>query len=98
MHDGEMAPPDSPQRHQDSEQYRMAASRETFEESGILLARNNGFGRLIEVPEKECIEGRRLVHSGEIEFTKWLSQKGGRADTGTRSGTLSLLHLLLWFD
>lgn len=81
-HDGSVPPPVDPQRHCDSEAYRLAAIRETFEESGILLARNNAFGRLIEVDDKEREEGRELVHAGKVEFTKWLAQKGGRADTG----------------
>ena len=80
LHDGKPPAEDSPDRHVDSEVYRMAAVRETFEESGILLARNNGFGRLIEVPEAEREEGRRLVHDNKVPFTKWLSQKGGRPD------------------
>lgn len=80
-HDGEPPAIESPDRHVDSEVYRMAAVRETFEESGILLARNNGFGRLIEVPEGEREEGRRLVHDNKVPFTQWLAQKGGRADT-----------------
>jgi 8-oxo-dGTP pyrophosphatase MutT (NUDIX family) len=79
-HDGQAPEPESPDRHVDSEVYRMAAIRETFEESGILLARNNGFGRLIEVPEQEREEGRKLVHGNKVPFTQWLSQKGGRAD------------------
>jgi 8-oxo-dGTP pyrophosphatase MutT (NUDIX family) len=80
FHDGASPEPSSPQRHEDSEIYRLAAIRETFEESGILLARNNGFGRLIEVPEAEREAGRKAVHANEISFTKWLAQKGGRAD------------------
>ena len=79
-HDGRVPPPESPERHADSEVYRMAAIRECFEESGILLARNNGFGRLIEVPESDREEGRRAVHSNKMTFPKWLAQKGGRAD------------------
>ncbi|KAK4968115.1 hypothetical protein LTR66_011877, partial [Elasticomyces elasticus] len=79
-HDGPIPPPDSPQRHLDSDVYRLGAIRETFEESGILLARNGGFGRLIEVPDEEREEGRRLVHEGGVEFGKWLAGKGGRAD------------------
>jgi 8-oxo-dGTP pyrophosphatase MutT (NUDIX family) len=82
FHDGEMPGPESPERHVDSEIYRMAAIRETFEESGIILARNAGFGRLIEVPEAEREEGRKLVHSNKIPFEKWLASKGGKADTG----------------
>lgn len=78
-----MPPPGDSQRHHDSEQYRLAAIRETFEESGILLARNNGFGRLIEVPQEQLDQGRKKVHSGEVDFKTWLAQKGGRADVGT---------------
>lgn len=80
FHDGDPPAPETPERHEDSEIYRLAAIRETFEESGILLARNAGFGRLIEAPQAECEEGRRLVHSNQIPFTQWLAQKGGRAD------------------
>ncbi|KAF2216713.1 hypothetical protein CERZMDRAFT_92785 [Cercospora zeae-maydis SCOH1-5] len=80
FHDGRAPEPDHPERHNDSEVYRMAAIRETFEESGIILARNNGFGRLIEVPKDQREEGRALVHGSKISFTKWLAQKGGRAD------------------
>jgi 8-oxo-dGTP pyrophosphatase MutT (NUDIX family) len=85
FHDGEMPGPDSPERHVDSDIYRMAAIRETFEESGIVLARNSGFGRLIEVPEAEREEGRREVHSNKVKFEKWLAGKGGKADTGQSS-------------
>lgn len=81
FHDGRAPAPDAHDRHQDSDVYRMAAVRETFEESGILLARNNGFGRLIEVPEAEREAGRKAVHGSEISFPQWLAKKGGRADT-----------------
>lgn len=81
-HDGQMPGPESSDRHLDSEIYRQAAIRETFEESGILLARNSGFGRLIEVPEAEREEGRKKVHSNETPFQQWLAKKGGKADTG----------------
>lgn len=80
FHDGEVPGLESPDRHTDSDVYRMAAIRETFEESGIILARNNGFGRLIEVPEDQREEGRKLIHSDKIPFVQWLSKKGGRAD------------------
>lgn len=85
FHDGEVPGPDSPDRHVDSDVYRMAAIRETFEESGIILARNSGFGRLIEVPEAEREEGRRQVHSNKIKFESWLAGKGGKADVGKPS-------------
>ncbi|EME46913.1 hypothetical protein DOTSEDRAFT_125442 [Dothistroma septosporum NZE10] len=80
FHDGRCPDPDHPSRHTDSAVYRLAAIRETFEESGIVLARNNGFGRLIEVPEKEREAGRKAVHGSEVKFETWLSKFGGRAD------------------
>ncbi|KAF2481280.1 hypothetical protein BDY17DRAFT_301022 [Neohortaea acidophila] len=80
QHDGAVPGPDSPQRHVDNDAYRMAAIRECFEESGILLARNNGFGRLIELPEAEREAGRKAIHSNTASFPQWLAQKGGRAD------------------
>lgn len=95
-HDGEVAAQDSSLRHEDSDVYRMAAIRETFEESGILLARNNGFGRLIEVPEKDREEGRHAIHANELPFTKWLAGKGGRADIGELDGmTYSEIRLMI---
>ena len=82
FHDGRVPEPDQPGRHEDGEAYRLAAIRETFEESGIVLARNNGFGRLIEVSEEERESGRKAVHNSETRFPDWLAKKGGRADTG----------------
>lgn len=78
-HDGEVPAEDSAERHVDGPAYRLAAIRETFEESGILLAKNNGFGRLVEVPAADRDQGRRQVHQREVPFTKWLAGKGGRA-------------------
>ncbi|KAF2093599.1 hypothetical protein NA57DRAFT_81101 [Rhizodiscina lignyota] len=80
FHDGRVPNPNEPGRHEDGPAYRNAAIRETFEESGILLARNNGFGRLIEVPEDEREEGRKMIHNSKISFPRWLAQKGGRPD------------------
>jgi 8-oxo-dGTP pyrophosphatase MutT (NUDIX family) len=80
FHDGAAPEPSSPARHEDSEVYRLAAIRETFEESGILLAKNNEFGRLIEVPDDDREAGRKAVHANEIKFTSWVSRKGGRPD------------------
>jgi hypothetical protein len=80
FHDGLVPPPDHPSRHEDGEIYRLAAIRETFEESGILLACNNGSDRLIEVPDIEREAGRKVIHKDEIPFRKWLARKGGRPD------------------
>lgn len=84
FHDGEVPAPNDPARHEDGRVYRLAAIRETFEESGIVLARNNGFGRLIEVEDPQREAGRKLVHERKIAFEKWLAGKGGRADVGKR--------------
>ena len=87
-HDGEIPAPDSPLRHEDGEAYRLAAIRETFEESGILLAKNKKTGRLLtEVGDEEREEGRKAVHGGKVKFTEWLAEKGGVADTGAHAHT-----------
>ncbi|OCL12315.1 hypothetical protein AOQ84DRAFT_334507, partial [Glonium stellatum] len=81
-HDGEIPAPDSPLRHEDGEAYRLAAIRETFEESGILLAKNKKTGRLLtELGDEEREEGRKAVHGGKVKFTEWLAEKGGVPDT-----------------
>jgi len=80
FHDGGIPDPESPHRHIDGEAYRLAAIRETFEESGILLARNEDSGRLLDVEDQQRQEGRRKVHSEEVNFQKWLAGHGGRAD------------------
>ncbi|OCK77756.1 hypothetical protein K432DRAFT_407036 [Lepidopterella palustris CBS 459.81] len=77
-HDGEIPAPDSPLRHEDGEAYRLAAIRETFEESGILLAKNKRTGRLFtEIGDAEREEGRKAVHGGKVGFREWLDEKGG---------------------
>ena len=87
-HDGEIPAPDSPLRHEDGEAYRLAAIRETFEESGILLAKNKKTGRLLtELGDEEREEGRKAVHGGKVKFTEWLAEKGGVADTGAHAHT-----------
>ncbi|KAG2161919.1 hypothetical protein JADG_001658 [Aureobasidium aubasidani] len=79
IHDGEPPAPEDAARHHDSEVYRMAAVRETFEESGILLARTKE-GRLLEVDEDEREKVRKLVHGDKIKFEDWLDEKGAKAD------------------
>ena len=80
FHDGDIPALTSHQRHIDGHSYRLGAIRETFEESGILLARNNGFGRLVEMDEAERMKGRSAVHERKTSFTTWLAGKGGWAD------------------
>jgi 8-oxo-dGTP pyrophosphatase MutT (NUDIX family) len=81
FHDGDPPAPEDASRHHDSEVYRMAAVRETFEESGILLARTKD-GRLLEVDEEERVKVRKLVHGDKIKFEDWLEEKDAKADLG----------------
>ncbi|BEI85746.1 hypothetical protein CcaverHIS002_0600330 [Cutaneotrichosporon cavernicola] len=70
-------------RHNDGYAYRLAAIRETFEESGILLARKKGTppgGPLLKLSEAEIEDGRKAVHGDKIKFEEWLDQKGGVAE------------------
>lgn len=82
FHDGKVPEPDHPERHIDSPAYRLAAIRETFEESGILLAKNKETGKLLSVEESEREAGRKLIHAGKVSFPKWLAKHGGVPDTG----------------
>jgi 8-oxo-dGTP pyrophosphatase MutT (NUDIX family) len=61
----------------------MAAIRETFEESGILLAKNKRTGELLAVDEKERERARKAVHDGTVTFPTWLAEQGGVADIGS---------------
>lgn len=83
FHEGDDYPlPKDAELHRDSEAYRLAAVRETFEESGILLARRQDGGGLLELSEEELEEGRREVFGDRVKFTAWLEGKGGEADIG----------------
>lgn len=82
FHDGEVPPPGDPKRHQDSLPYRLGAIRETFEESGILLARPTGKpdGPLLSLPIEERNLARRAIYKNEIRFVDWLKSVGGEPD------------------
>lgn len=81
-HDGEIPDVDNPNRHQDGPAYRIAAVRETFEESGILLAKSKKTGKLFtEISDAEREEGRRAVHAGKTKFSDLLEQWGAVPDT-----------------
>lgn len=81
-HDGKVPEPDHPERHIDNAAYRLAAIRETFEESGILLAKSKETGKLLSMEKSELESGRKLIHSGKTAFPKWLNEHGGIPDTG----------------
>jgi 8-oxo-dGTP pyrophosphatase MutT (NUDIX family) len=82
-HDGLVPDPEHPARHVDSDVYRMAAIRETFEESGILLARNKSTGRLLHVADAERERARRDISQNKITFPAWLAAHSGVADIGS---------------
>jgi hypothetical protein len=90
FHDGVVPNPNDPRRHVDGKTYRLAAIRETFEESGILLAKTSS-GRLIEVSESDRDAGRKAIHKGDVSFPEWLSKRGGIPDTGTSYPILTLM-------
>lgn len=81
--DGETPPITDVKIHDDNRPYRIAAIRECFEESGILLANK------IENPNESLIlgdedreQGRRAVHQNEVDFQAWVEQQGGTPDIG----------------
>ena len=76
FHDGNVGVHHSENRHEDSPAYKRAAIRETFEESGLLLAKD------VEVGERQRKEGRKSVHARETRFGEWLNEQGGGPDAG----------------
>lgn len=82
FHDGSIPGPLDAARHVDGDVYRLAAIRETFEESGILLARD-GRGALLSLPADVREAGRKAVHSNSITFPAWLASHGGVPDTAS---------------
>ncbi|KAL8690160.1 MAG: hypothetical protein Q9224_004473 [Gallowayella concinna] len=59
----------------------MGAIRECFEESGILLARNlDQPSSLLRLDEAERDAGRKAVHNKDVDFHRWVREKGGVPD------------------
>ncbi len=80
--DGYLPPPEDIRRHEDSDAYRIAAIRECFEESGLLLAKDlSSSGELVQLSEQEREEGRIAVHDEKVPFAEWVKQRGGALDT-----------------
>jgi 8-oxo-dGTP pyrophosphatase MutT (NUDIX family) len=85
FHDGPLPPSDTPAFHEDGPAYRLAAIRETFEESGILLARKSGQSLaqgLLPVPDDVREAGRKQIHGNQVKFTEWLKDQDGEPDVG----------------
>lgn len=61
--------------------YRIGAIRETFEESGILLAKKED-GSLLEVEEGVREKARKEIHAGKLKFQDWVKSLGGVIDSG----------------
>ncbi|KAH6853219.1 hypothetical protein B0I37DRAFT_358788 [Chaetomium sp. MPI-CAGE-AT-0009] len=83
FHDGPLPDANTPALHEDGPAYRLAAIRETFEESGILLAKKIGQARdqgLLQIPDDVREAGRKLVHGNTVKFTEWLRSHGGEPD------------------
>lgn len=106
--DGEVPDPADPTRHEDSRVYRLAAIRECFEESGLLLAtKRENPKELLGLGDEEREQGRHAIHENKVGFQQWVEQKGGMPDMGkylctklTRSGlnlrTDSLIPFTRW--
>ncbi|KAH7313438.1 hypothetical protein B0I35DRAFT_435181 [Stachybotrys elegans] len=83
FHDGPIPAPSSPDRHRDGPAYRLAALRECFEETGILLASASaapGSG-LLNLPQELRDVARRQIHAGQVSFGDWLRSVDGVANT-----------------
>ncbi|KAF7510079.1 hypothetical protein GJ744_007183 [Endocarpon pusillum] len=80
------------ERYHDNRAYRVGALRELFEETGIVLARQDGTSpKLISMPQESREEGRKLVHSGKISFQAWLTQQSPNAVLDT-DGLIPFSH------
>lgn len=78
--EGPIPEPSSPARHIDSENYRLGAVRECFEESGILLAKDRD-GKMLAISDAEKEEARARIHANTLNFKTWVESKGGVVDT-----------------
>jgi 8-oxo-dGTP pyrophosphatase MutT (NUDIX family) len=82
-HDGAIPEEGSTERHQDGLAYRIGAIRETFEETGILLARKDN--ELINLDVKDRDAARKMIHGNQVKFLEWLKSVGAEPDLGEMS-------------
>lgn len=80
FHDGDIPAPEAQDRHLDGPAYRLGAIRECFEETGILLAKKDGY--LVDLPLQERDAARKQIHGSQIKFADWLKLIGAEADLG----------------
>ncbi|EMR63313.1 putative nudix family protein [Eutypa lata UCREL1] len=81
--DGDFPLPGDVARHEDSLTYRLTAIRETFEESGILLARDTRRGEegaLLHLPTVERDKARKAIYENKVPFVEWVKDAGGAVD------------------
>lgn len=83
FHEGDIPGPESEERHRDGPAYRMGAIRETFEETGILLATKDG--ALVSLSAEQRDEARKNIHGNKVKFGEFLKSIGAVADTGLLS-------------
>ncbi|KAG6010060.1 hypothetical protein E4U21_000503 [Claviceps maximensis] len=79
FHDGPIPAPGSRGRHRDGPAYRLGAIRETFEETGILLATKGGV--LVNLSTEQRDEARGRIHRNDVGFGEFLASIGAVADT-----------------
>lgn len=84
-------PASGKERHIDNLAYRTGGIRELFEESGVLLAKENGSPGLLEVSDADRIQGRKDTHSHKIAFADWLKNQSPRARLDT-DGLIPFTH------
>lgn len=86
--DGEIPPVTDVKVHDDGRPYRIAAIRECFEESGILLANQmEKPNELLILSNEDREQGRHAVHQNKVDFQAWVEQRGGILDIGRSAGT-----------
>lgn len=72
FHEPALPPIEAPEYHQDSLAYRLAALRETFEESGILLAKAPGSTSLVHPDLETASAARKAIHADTVKFSTWV--------------------------
>ncbi|KAK4184996.1 hypothetical protein QBC35DRAFT_440353 [Podospora australis] len=65
----------------ESDIFRRAAIRETFEEAGILLAVDDKTKQLVDLPDTLIAEQRKEVHASRKRFGDFVASVGGMLDT-----------------